>query len=74
MGVARRDQIDSSVVRPSTADNKREQLFLDAQTGLLVRHISYLPTIVGVIPEEIDFEDYRDVEGMKLASQFGSRP
>ena len=69
MGVARRDQIDGRdvyVVRASTADNKREQLFFDAQTGLLVRRISYLPTMVGLIPEEIDFEDYRDVEGMKL--------
>ncbi len=69
MDVARRDQIDGRdvyVVRASTADNWREQLFFDAQTGLLVRRISYLPTMVGVIPEEIDFEDYRDVDGMKL--------
>jgi len=67
--IARRDQIDGRdvyVVRASSADDRREQLFFDAQTGLLVRRISYLPTLVGVIPEEIDFEDYRDVEGMKL--------
>ena len=69
MNLARRDQIDGRdvyVVRASTANNGREQLFFDAQTGLLVRCISYLPTMVGVIPEQIDSEDYRDVEGMKL--------
>jgi hypothetical protein len=69
MDVARKDQVDGRdvyVVGASTADNGREQLFFDAQTGLLVRRISYLPTMVGVIPEEIDFEDYHDVDGMKL--------
>ena len=69
LDVARRDQTDGRdvyVVRASTADNRREQLFFDAQSGLLIRRISYLATMVGVIPEEINFEDYRDVEGMKV--------
>ena len=68
MDVARRDQVDGRdvyAVRASTAE-MGEEFFFDAQTGLLIRRISYLPTMVGVIPEEIDFEDYRDVEGMKL--------
>ena len=48
------------------ADNHRERLFFDAETGLLLRRISFTETMIGVIPEQIDFEDYRDVEGVKL--------
>jgi hypothetical protein len=54
------------VVLGTTPDKKRERLFFDAETGLLLRRISYLETIIGVIPQQIDFEDYRDVEGLKL--------
>jgi zinc protease len=53
-------------VNGMTADNHREQLFFDAETGLLRRRISYLETPIGVIPNQIDFEDYRDVDGVKV--------
>jgi len=65
----RRDKIgdrDVIVVIGTTADNHREQLFFDAETGLLRRRMSYLETPIGVIPNQIDFEDYRDVDGVKL--------
>ena len=35
-------------------------------TGLLLRRITSTPTIVGLIPEQVDYEDYRDVDGLKL--------
>jgi hypothetical protein len=54
------------VLRGTTADNKRERLYFDAQTGLLLRRSLTVPTMIGVIPEQVDFEDYRDVGGMKL--------
>jgi hypothetical protein len=54
------------VLRGTNAANKRERLFFDAQTGLLVRRIVYTPTPVGIIPEQVDFEDYRDVDGIKM--------
>ena len=69
MRVGRRDKIgDREVIaiNARTADNRREQLYFDAETGLLVRRIRYMTTVVGVIPEQIDFEDYRDVDGVKL--------
>jgi hypothetical protein len=46
-------------------DGKGERLFFDAQTGLLVRRITSTTTMVGVIPEQVDYEDYREVDGMK---------
>jgi hypothetical protein len=54
------------IVSGTTSDNHRARLFFDAETGLLLRRISYTETMVGVIPEQIDFEDYRDVDGVKL--------
>ncbi len=54
------------VVLGTTPEKKRDRLFFDAESGLLLRRITYLETIIGVIPQQIDFEDYRDVEGVKL--------
>jgi hypothetical protein len=65
----RRDKIgdrDVIILVGTAADNRREQLYFDAETGLLRRRISYLETPIGVIPNQIDFEDYRDVEGVKI--------
>ena len=54
------------VINGRTADNHRERLYFDAETGLLLRRISYLETPIGVIPNQIEFEDYRDVDGVKI--------
>jgi hypothetical protein len=47
-------------------DGKGERLYFDAQTGLLLRRITSTATIVGLIPEQVDYDDYRDVDGLKL--------
>lgn len=44
----------------------RTQLFFDAETGLLLRRIDVLQTFLGGIPTQYDFEDYKDVDGVKL--------
>ena len=54
------------IVSGTTVDNHRARLFFDTETGLLLRRISYTETMIGVIPEQVDFEDYRDVDGLKL--------
>lgn len=67
--MAGRDRIGDRaaiVVLGTTTDKKRERLFFDYESGLLLRRITYLDTIIGVIPQQTDFDDYRDVEGVKL--------
>jgi len=67
--LGRRDKIGDRevyVITGTTADKKRERLFFDAETGLLLRRISYTETMIGIIPEQTDFDDYRDVDGVKL--------
>jgi hypothetical protein len=49
------------------AGGKSVHLFFDIRTGLLVRRVAPLhETVLGVVLEQMDFEDYRDVDGVKL--------
>ncbi len=57
---------DVYVLRGVTIDNRRERLYFDVQTGLLVRRITNLPTMIAIIPEQTDFEDYRNVDGLMV--------
>lgn len=41
-------------------------LYFDSQTGLLLRELRYGSSPIGRIPTQIDFTDYRDVNGVKL--------
>ncbi len=43
-----------------------EQLFFDAQTGLLVRKGTATATAFGDYAIQTDYEDYRDVDGVKI--------
>src|SRR6266511_25034 len=64
-----KDKVDGKdvyVLRGLAFDGKGERLFFDAQTGLLLRRITSTPTIVGIIPEQVDYDDYREVDGLKL--------
>lgn len=60
------DGTEVHVLRGLGVDGRSERLYFDAQTGLLVRRISSRPTMVGIIPEQVDYEDYREVDGLKV--------
>ena len=60
------DGRDVYAIRATTTGGKREQLFFDVETGLLVRRTTSTTTLIGTIPEQVDFSDYRDVDGLKL--------
>ena len=57
---------DTYVTARTLDDSKIERLFFDQQTGLLLRKVLITSTLLAPIPEQIDFEDYRDVDGVKL--------
>jgi hypothetical protein len=42
------------------------QLYLDRQSGLLIRLVRYAETPLGRNPTQIDYADYRDAGGVKL--------
>jgi hypothetical protein len=57
---------DVYILDATRADQKREHLYFDVETGLLLRRVSDTTTMIGVIPAQIDFEDYRAVDEVKL--------
>jgi hypothetical protein len=42
------------------------RLYFDQQSGLLLRLIRYGDTALGLLPTQIDYADYRDVNGVKV--------
>jgi hypothetical protein len=47
-------------------DKRRVRLYFDVQTGLLVREQIFNQLPVAIDPTQFDFEDYRDVDGVKM--------
>ena len=64
-GVHKVSDRDAYLVEQVT-DTRTERYYFDSQTGLLLRKITISPTVLMPIPEQIDFEDYRDVNGVKV--------
>lgn len=63
------DKIDGRevyLVSATTADNQRERLYFDSQTGLLVRRVASTMTVLGFFPYQVDYLDYKDFNGVKL--------
>jgi hypothetical protein len=42
------------------------KFFFDAQSGLLLRLVRYAESPLGLDPTEIDYRDYREVDGVKI--------
>lgn len=61
------DGRDALILRlPGEAGGASQTLYFDAGTGLLRRQIVSQPTFLGPDPEQTDFEDYRNVGGVKV--------
>ena len=65
------DGTDVDVIQGSTPAGMIGTLYVDKKTGLLKRYIRYANTMIGRIPTQVDYADYRDVAGVKLPFQFG---
>jgi len=64
--VASIDDKEVRIVQGIAGGGSRMKLYFDSQTGLLVRQVRYTKTVVGTVPLQIDYSDYRDVDGVKL--------
>lgn len=66
-GVERVNGRNAYVLEGYPEGDRAEQLYFDAETGLLLRTRTVVPTPVGDSPQEIAFDDYRDAgRGMKM--------
>jgi photosynthetic reaction center cytochrome c subunit len=57
---------DTFVVAGTSPEGQKEKFFFDAQTGLLLRREIHEQTVLGFLPVQADFSDYRDVDGVKI--------
>jgi hypothetical protein len=56
---------EAYVIQATPVNGPSEKLFFDVGTGLLVRRYVESDTPLGKLPIQVDYEDYRDVEGVK---------
>ncbi|HYM60629.1 MAG TPA: c-type cytochrome [Thermoanaerobaculia bacterium] len=57
---------DTIVLDRNVDTHHHESLYFDAESGLLVRKVVLTDRSIGRVPEQTDFEDYRDAGGIKL--------
>ena len=60
------DDKDVSIVQGSTPGLLPVNFYFDNNTGLLIRMVRWNQTPVGPVPTEINYDDYRDVAGVKM--------
>jgi photosynthetic reaction center cytochrome c subunit len=64
------DGHDVQVVQGHGPRNLLITLYFDKQSGLLVREIRYGRTPIGRVPSQVDYSDYRAVDGIKFPFQY----
>ena len=60
------------IVVQGTANGGRSsiKLYFDKESGLVVRQVRYADTIIGRVPIQVDYSDYRDVAGTGVKLPF----
>jgi photosynthetic reaction center cytochrome c subunit len=58
---------DTYVVLGTNEGQPPVKLYFDEQSGLLLRLVRYADSSLGLTPTQIDFGDYRDVEGVRVS-------
>src|SRR5215510_14346366 len=71
VGLTSIDDKDVIVVQ-GTANGGRSsiKLYFDKQSGVLVRQVRFADTIIGRVPIQVDYSDYRDVAGAGVKLPF----
>jgi hypothetical protein len=47
-------------------DGIHERFYFDVTTGLLIRRLVQFPTAVGILPLQVDYDDFRSVDGVQV--------
>jgi Photosynthetic reaction centre cytochrome C subunit len=56
----------ANVIQVMGAARTRTKLFFDAESGMLLRAVRFIPTMIGTVQNQIDYEEYEDVAGVKV--------
>ena len=63
---SRVDDNEVDVVEGAGDHNTPVKFYFDKKSGLLIRLVRYTDTVLGLIPTQIDYSDYREVSGVKM--------
>jgi hypothetical protein len=69
LAVTRRENVDGRdawVLMARDVSGSRMTFWFDAENGLLLRTLQPQHTALGDIPEQADYSDYRDIDGVKV--------
>lgn len=69
MSVRKKDMVDGKaayLLVAETGEGTTERYYIDIASGLLVRKVIVTGTKIGDIPEQVDYTDYRAVDGVKV--------
>lgn len=59
-----------NVLQAYGTNRTRMKLFFDAESGMLVRLVRFIPTMIGTIQNQIDYEEYKEVAGVQVPSKY----
>lgn len=59
-------ELETYVLEARSLENKIERLYFDVKTGFLRRRTAFTEIKLGLDPEQTDYEDYRQVDGVWL--------
>jgi hypothetical protein len=59
------DDIPVEIVQGTNSDGSAVKLYFDKKSGLLLRQVRFTDATLGMIPTQVDYADYRDVNGVK---------
>jgi len=60
------DDKNVHIIQGTGGSGARIKLFFEDSAGLLVRVVRYGTTVIGTVPTQIDYDDYREVLGVKM--------
>jgi hypothetical protein len=60
------DDKSTNILQGTNPNELPVNFYFDAESGLLVRIVRWNRTAVGIVPTQIDYSDYRDVNGVKM--------
>ena len=66
LGMEKIGNRETYIVALAVDPDTTTRFFFDTQTGLLLRKLTTTRTMLAPLPGQVDFEDYRDVDGVKL--------
>ncbi len=66
LGKEKVSERDAYIVGAMVSPTHIETLYFDTQTGLLLRIKTLEDSMIGWMPEQVDYEDYRDIDGVKV--------